>query len=262
MPQLNYEMPELLLGQIGDASPVRLDSYVNELLEQLSTLTLSGNGAGTYTVLIEGNNQSFTGTFVAGAPDAVTAIIDGLIAAFEVDGLLGTAVMTNADPDLDFDFLHTGIPYVLTILSNPGCVMSLATSQAAGGTNFPLGLCLAQSAAGDDVARVPTSDTDVLLGLSVRNIEIETNIGGSGETETEPGDTFSLMLEGDTVVFATTAVAAGGPVFVRHANGTAAAPLGSMSATDDGETVLLPGTRFKTTIAAAGLVRVTCNIPG
>ncbi len=74
MPQLNYDMPELLLGQIGDASPTRLDSYVNELLEQLSTITWSGNGAGTYTVRISGNNQVFTGSFVAGAPDAVARV--------------------------------------------------------------------------------------------------------------------------------------------------------------------------------------------
>jgi hypothetical protein len=264
MPQFDYTMPTLLLGQIGNADPRTIHSYANELLAQISDITFAGNGAGTYTVEVAdvGRNNVIVGTFVAGAPDAITVIIDGLIASFIENGLLSEANMVNSDPDLDFNFLNTGIDYTITLLSNPGGVMSVATTQAAGGTNVGLGLCVAQSAEGDLVARVPTADTDDLLGVVHRNIDVETNVGGSGVTEYEPGDTFSVMKQGEVVVFATTAVAAQGDVFVRHAAGTPAAPLGSMSATDDAETVQLPGAKFKTATTGPGLVRVTLNIPG
>lgn len=263
MPQTNYVMPTLLLGQVATADDVVIDgNYVNELFAQLSEITFAGNDAGDYTIQIEGGGELISATITADGVDAVTVLIDDMIAALQVDpNFANLATAANADPDLDLTFLHEGIVYVITFPSNPSGNMSVASSQAAGGTDVGLGLCMAQGG-GDDLAVPPTGVADFLLGITVRNPNVDTNTGNPlDDSVQEPGQNFSLLRVGVTAVQSDGGVTRGGPVFVRHANGTDAAPLGSLSSINDANTVQLPGARWRDGSTASGLTRVIANNP-
>lgn len=369
MPQTSFVQPTLLLGQIGDATPKTIDTYVNPLLAQISAITIGGNDAGTYAVRIEGGGEIIDASFVKAGAETVADIIDALILDLAVQsGFSGTATAAEADPDLDLVFLTPGIAYTITFPTNPSGNMSVANSQEAGGVDVPLAVVVAQG--GDGEARLPSSgpvagvsqvsvitlggtddgvytvtitgngftwvgtitassdtapvilgailagmegdlgfdadcdgsvaatvltftfnkpgvvysvvltvnqDTnmvltepvapaaaivgDTLLGFSVRNNEVEVNDGGTGETLTEPGGTFSVMRQGSTVARSTDTTTDGGAVFVKWQNGTAAEPLGSVSATSTADNRVVQGARWRGARTGAGLNRVTVNIP-
>jgi hypothetical protein len=265
MPQFDYTKNALLLGQISSATPWAIDSYLNELTAQVSRIALGGSDDGTYTVQIVGPEGTFTGTFVASG-DAITDIIDGLLAslndnAVNPDFEENVATGVNADPNLDLTFMHEGITYTITFPSNPAGNMTVSNTTEPGGARIGLGLCMAQGAA-DDLAVPPTDEADFLLGITVRNINTETNDGIQTSEDGYPGGSaMSLLRQGECTVQTEGAVTRGGPVFVRHAGATAAAPLGSLSSTDDAETVQLPGARWRTSTTAAGLAVVTVNNP-
>lgn len=363
MPQVQFVQPTLLLGQIGDATPKTIDSYVNPLLAQLSEITIAGNDAGTYAVRIEGGGEIIDASFVKAGAETVADIIDALIASLALQsGFSGTATALENDPDLELTFLTPGIVYTISFPTNPSGNMSVANSQAAGGVDVGLGLCLVQG--GDGEAQLPSaapaaqvsvitlggtddgtytvtitgnghvfvgtivasSDTaatilgtilstmeidagfdadcdgsiagsvltftfnkpgityavvltanpstnmvlttptaaavgDIILGFSVRNNEVEVNDGGSGDTLTVPGGTFSVMRQGGTVVRSTDTTTDGGAVYQMWQNGTVAEPLGSLSATSTANNRLVPGTRWRGARTGAGLNRVVVNIP-
>lgn len=207
-----------------------------EATAQTSVITLGGTTDGTFTVTITGNGLVFVGNFVASS-SSTADILGGLLDTLELepgfdancDGAIEAAVLT-------LNFSQLAVPYAVVLTSNPGTDMVLTQPVAA-------------------------TAGDVLLGLTTRNIDIETNIGGDGVTEQAPGTTLAVARQGVVTVRSTTTQVDGGKVFVRINTATVAEPLGSLSATDDATTTQLPGSRFRGARTGAGLTKVAVNIP-
>lgn len=223
----------VVVAQGGDGE-ARLPSAA--LTAQTSVITLGGTTDGTFTVTITGNGLVFVGNFVA-STSSTAEILGGLLDTLELepgfslncDGAIEAGVLT-------LNFSQLGVTYAVVLTSNPGTDMVLTTpTEAAVG--------------------------DILLGFSVENNEVKVNDGGSADTRTEPGGTFSVMRQGSTVARSTDTTTDGGAVFVKWQNGTAAEPLGSVSATQTADNVRLPGARWRGARTGAGLNRVVVNIP-
>jgi hypothetical protein len=207
-----------------------------EAVAQTSVITLGGTTDGTFTMTVTGNGLVFVGNFVASSSTAA-AILGGLLDTLEdsigfdanCDGAIVGSVLT-------LNFSQLGVSYAVVLTSNPGTDMVLTQPVA--------------PAAGD-----------VLLGLTTRNIDIETNIGGDGVTEQAPGTTLAVARQGVVTVRSTTTQIDGGAVFVKINTATVAEPLGSISATDDATTTRLGSSRFRGARTGAGLTKVAVNIP-
>jgi hypothetical protein len=265
MPQSSYDKALLLLGQIATTRPWSIVSRGNPLLAQQSTISFAAATAGDHTIRIVDStgNQVLSGTAAGGG--TVTALIDALIAALEADPEFLNVIesATNNDPDLDLVFKHSGLTYVIDFPANPGTDMTVANGQNAGGVNIGLGLAVIQNTTDDALASPLTAAAQPILGITCRNTVVENNDGNPlSTTNFKPGDEMSIMDSGCESVQTEGAVVSGGPVFARHDVGATAFALGSLSATDDGETVAVPNARWASSTTAAGLAKVVVNLPG
>lgn len=264
MPQQTYVKADFLLGQIATTRPWSIASKGNELLAQISTVSVAATPEdGVYTVRITDGDITVSGSFTASS-DTQAAIVAGLIADLEAQpNFNNIAAAVDASPDITLNFIHTGIVYTVDFPSNPGPGdLSVVTTQAAGGTAIGLGLAVVPGSA-DNLATAMTATGEVILGITTRNTAIEVNTGVQTDvTEFAAGTEMSILQEGTIAVQTEGAVAQGGLVFARHDVGTTAFALGQLSATDDAETVQVPNARFDTTLTAAGLARVIVNLPG
>jgi len=264
MPQTSYNKALMLLGQIATTRPYTILSRNNPLLEQISTISFGAATAGAHTIrIIDSTGQQVLSGSAAGG-GTITALIDALIADLQADPDYANVVASavNANPDLVLTFKFEGLSYTIDFPANPATDMTLVTTQAAGGPSVGLGLAVIEGAGADDMAPL-TAGTQRVLGITVRNTVVEENSGDPlDSTRYLAGSEVSIMDSGACVVQTEGAVTKGGNVYARHAVGATAFALGSLSATDDGETVLVPNASFDTTLAAAGLARVRVNLPG
>jgi hypothetical protein len=223
----------LVVAQGGDGEAVL---PTGEPLAQTSVITLGGTDDGVYTVTITGNGFTWVGTITASS-DTAPVILAAILAGMEGDlGFDADCDGSVAATVLTFVFNKPGIAYTVALTVNQDTNMVLTTP-------------------------VVAQDGDVMLGVTSRNIDIETNVGGDGDTEFEPGDTLSVVRQGVVTVRATETVTDGAPAFVRISSATVAEPLGSLSATDTANTTRLLGSRWRGARTGAGLSLLTVNIP-
>lgn len=271
MPQFTFDHPVATLGAKATANSCVINSYANELLAQISALAFSGNlSAGDYTFQVEGPEGVFAFTLSAAGGETPAAASTAFVALLDVDpDALGLFAASDLAPGVGLDFLHTGAVYTLTITSNPGGVMSVSTSQAAGGTEIGLGLGVVPGtgeASGAPHVRAPeagTVDAD-FLGVSTREtLDVLVNEGNVTTPNVyAPGSVLAVMEEGDVWVRTEDSAAFNGAVYMRTQNGTTDAPLGGFRSDDGGgDAILISGARFRTASTGPGLVRLTLNRP-
>jgi hypothetical protein len=124
----------------------------------------------------------------------------------------------------------------------------------------PFGVALAQGAS-DGLCKLPSSSTDKIIGVAVLEQTKEQALG-SGVVNYPAGSMISVMKRGRVNVLAESAVAAGGPVYVRFASGAGGSQLGAMRAdADTGSAMLVDGASFTTSVAAGGVAVVDMNLP-
>jgi len=266
MPQYGYgRQPRLQLGQVHSMDPCAVDSYLNPLIPQISTVTFAGAGSGDYTIQIQGEEGTFDVTINA-AP-ATAALF---VAAFDADGDLDN-IVSAADVgggDLELTFLNPGRGYRVSLTENPSADMTLATTQTPGGPSLPLGAAVAFGADGEtEVASVgPATLAANIVGVTVRNEAIEFNrgnLGGfQGDDEFVAGETVSVGRLGEFVVRVEDAVAAGAACFVRIATPPAGSVFGAFrSDADGGAAIVLPSARYRTSTDGAGLAVISIGLP-
>jgi len=265
MPQFNYDRPLLQLGQFGTASPWTVDSYINELLAQQSTLTAGGVAtAGTYTLEIVAPEGTFSVDVVAVGGESTAVLLGAIEAAILADpDFLNILVPSLADPVLTLDFIHPGIAYALTMISNPGANITIATAQAPGGTFLPIGVGLVPGS-GDGFATLPgaaTVDADFLGVFVCGVVDVQVATGVAPDPNgVAAGNCLSAMSMGDTVVSVEDAVAFNGQVFMRTQNPGLNQAVGNFrSDADGGDAIALTGIRFRSVTTGPGLARVSIN---
>lgn len=261
MPQFSYD-PVIpgVLGQVAEFLPRTIDTLINPVPFQQSTVTVATFPDGNYVITVVGEEGTFTATFVAVA--STTALItDGLAAAWTADAdnnNIATATSDGASI-VTLDFLHAGFSYTVTVAS-PVSDMTTALIQSATGIAIPLGIGVATD--DGEFGRLPTAG-DVTLdiwGVSVRNVNLVQQLVTSAPTETEflQADALSILREGACFVEPEVAVAVNDLVSVRI-DGVGVA--GAMSNLVDGDHVTISG-RWKTATTAGGqLAKVLLNTP-
>ncbi len=263
MPQFEYAYPQSQNGMIATTSPWSIDSYLNALLAQQSTITATGTAtAGNYTVQIDGEEGSFSVTVTMAGGESTTVFTAALVAAFDADpDLLNIVAATDNDPVTTLDFLHAGLDYTLSLTSNPGGFLALALAQAAGGTDIPLGVGVVPGAA-DGEAQLPGAgsvDAD-FLGIFVNAVvDVKVNDGQAfaAVDHVSPGQCLSVMNMGEVFVSVEDAVAFNGQVFMRIQNPGPGQSLGGFrSDADGGNAIALTGARFRQTTTGPGIARV------
>lgn len=266
MPQFDFVQEQLLLGAVATANAGGgdIDSYTNEVLAQANTIPIGGTTDGTYTVQLDGEEGTFTFSFVAVAQTA-DQIADGLAAAATADPDLLNIVTVAGTPGTPvlLTFLHANQAWTITFPSNPGTNMTLTTTTAAGGTDIGLGLVVVSGTAQNFViAPTVASVAADFLGVTERSLFAQINRGIPTEVDAfEPGNTVSVLSRGDIVVFSEDAVTANAPVFVRT-TATGTEVFGAVrSDADGGDALTWPGAIFRDTSTAAGLVRIRVNLP-
>lgn len=256
MPQFSYARRSAFAGMLDRPFEVReIESKTNELKAQISTITLAGFGAGVYTVRLSqastGREYDFSAT---SAGVSTNAIIVDLIAAIDAEpDTAGLLESTNSDPDLVLTFDHPGDAWTISFPSNPSGNMSVATTQAAGGTDIPLGRVLAFSG---DFVSLPSGVADAaLLGVSVRNAN-SAAVDYDNVPEYVPGSTVAVLTKGYAWVEVEDAVTEGGSVFVR-VTATGTEELGRCrSDADGGDAIAMTSAKFKTSTSGAGIALV------
>lgn len=264
MSQNSYTHPVLVNGQIASGVNRTVRSRTNELLAQISNIaSAAAPGAGDYTVRLESRGEVVEATYTSPGGESQADIVDGIIAAFG-DDLLNIATLVDNGNDFDINFLATGRVWTVTLLSNPGGNLTHTISQAAGGTDIPLGVGVVRGSA-EDLASLPDSgstDPD-FIGITVRNTDSEVNDGSDvGVDAFKPGSVLSILTIGDGVCVCETAFVEGGNVFVRIDNPGPGQSLGGIrNDVDGGNAVQLRGARFLSTGAAGELCKYTINRP-
>ena len=117
MPQTDYNFIEAILGQLAVYDPASIDSLVNTLPSQQSTVVTAGvDTAGDYVITVVGEEGTFTASFTRVAENTA-AITDGLAAAWLADAAnANIATMTSDGVDTNtLDFLHAGNGYTVTV---------------------------------------------------------------------------------------------------------------------------------------------------
>lgn len=101
-------------------------------------------------------------------------------------------------------------------------------------------------------AKLPSADTDVLLGITIRDLAIENTSVGSNLSEYSEGDVMSVLREGSINVVAEEAVVPGDPVYFYHTANAGKVPGDFVKAPDATFTTLIPGATWELTQATVG----------
>lgn len=269
MPQLNYgQQPVAVVGQVATNEEPTIDTLINELLAQISVLTVGGTAsAGDYVITATGpDGEVVTATFTRVA-ETNDGISDGLLAAVnDDDAWANIAEASDSGTDeLTLTFVHPGRVYTI-VTSAPGTgTLVSANSQNAGGTDIELGVVVAEGSA-DDLAAIVDAATvdDDFAGIVVRGIDALVNdFGeGGGTPNYGPDSAMSVLRRGECWVLVEDAVTKGGDVFVRTQNAGAGDPLGLMrSDADGGDAIAMTNARFSSSTTGRGLAKVRINRP-
>ena len=260
MPQFSYAQPTRRLGQIARGVHTTIDSYTNQVPLQVNTTTSGGTTDGTYTIRVKAPSGDVDFSFVA-----VTQTADQIAAGLRAAGvaqveLLNIATVTGATDEVILNFLHaTGENIVVEYVSNPATNLTGVDTVSAVGSVIPLGVAVAQGT--DDKLMALPSGSVTILGITILNTRAQLNTGDSAQVDgTVPGQVGSVARQGTVTVMATQAVTAGAAVYARNAAATTALPLGSLSDSAT-SSLVVPGARWRTSTAAAGLADVTINNP-
>lgn len=265
MPQFTYTQPTAFAGMLADGGRLDVVSAVNPLLPQISTITIGGVAtAGAHTIRVSAPEGDIDVTWTATGGESIAATVAAIVAAFDAESDLSNIVVaTDASPDITLTFIHEGEDYTVTLVSNPGSNMSLATTQAAGGTGIPLGrgVSYAANSDGGTVTLTSVSTIGLFAGVAVRsdaNVMVNsTEASFTDVTEFEPGAEVSILRSGRCWVYVTQAVEIGDVAYCKYQNGTTAAPLGSWS--DSPTDSVNSGGRFLTTTTGPGLALLELN---
>lgn len=264
MPQFSYDFAEAILGQLAVYDPASIDSLINELPKQQTTVTTGGTATnGLYTITVVGEEGTFTASFDRQAAETTAAITDALAANWAAQPAnLNIATMTSDTVSVNtLDFLHAGSQYTVTVSAPaPGTLVAALVVNPVG-VNIPLGIAVTSD--DGEFARLPTTGDVVtdIWGITVRNADLiqELSLPSASELEFLPADALSVMRAGEAWVAPEVAVAVNDPVFVRVV-ATGSEQAGALSNVLDGDNVLIPG-RWKTAAAAGVLARVLINLP-
>jgi hypothetical protein len=274
MPQTSYVRPIARNGQLARLGPKDIDSYVNPLLAQITSILWAGTtNDATYSMRIQADGVDITIDFVPGGATTPDAVAVGLTAAALVDPVLtdmlnvGTVADAVADTT-DTTFIHPGIVYTVTAIIGVGGngTGTVTNDTDAGGTAINLGVAVAV-VAGDDTAAaaVVAGTTDLqVAGITVLNTEAEVNTGVQTDVDNFlPGDEMSVARSGVFWLLVEDAVTKGGAVFFRNDNATGQdEAIGRLrSDVDGGDATALTGAKFGTSTTGAGLAEVKLNRP-
>lgn len=268
MPQLNYgQQPQWILGQIAQGSEPQIDSYTNEELAQISTLTLAGvtDDAGDYSFSLEGpDGENYSSTYTSAGSQTSDAIAAAWLTDLQADDDLANiaAVTKTGTGVLTFAFIHPGRAYSFTTTVVAGTAV-VANTQAAGGVNIPLGVAVEHGSA-DDFASLldgSTADADI-AGVTTRGLDALVHDYGSNDGLFEPGQTMNVLHEGDVIVYVEDAVTKGAGAFTRIANAVAGKTLGTFrSDADGGDAIAMTGAKYQSSTTGAGLAILRVNRP-
>lgn len=266
MPQLSYDLPIAVLGQLAIYDPAHIDSLVNNVPAQQTDAVTAGTVTdGVYSITVVGEEGTFVASHTRSGAETTADVTDALEAAWIALGsaVLNIATMTSDGTDTNqIDFLHPGNSYtVTTVAPSPGTLVATLIVDP-NGSNIPLAIGISTTD-GVTARLLTTGDlvTDI-WGIVVRNAELVQELGQPTPTVLEflPADALSVMRSGEAWVAPEVAVAVNDPVFIRVvATGTEQA--GALSNVVDGtDNVLVPG-RWKTAAAAGELAKVLINLP-
>ena len=235
MPQYDYQRIAGSPGMLAIWRPEDLDSLVVKVPAQEDDVPIGGTTDGTYTMAIQGEEGTFTASFVASGNTA-DEIAAGLAANVVAQVPLYNVVKASAvGTPVKLAFIHPGSSYAITFPSNPGGNMSLSPVTSPLGTPIPLG----HAVCSDDgkTARAPKlGDTAAQFwGCSVRNSDLLNPIDGLNgrDIQFQPGIMLSAAPKGTVWVPTETAVAVNDPVFFRVDAG-AGQTFGAFGAVADG----------------------------
>lgn len=266
MPQLSYDIPIAVLGQLATYDPENIDSLIVLVPNQQTDVVTGGTAAdGVYSITVVGEEGTFVAAFDRQSAEDDAAITDALAAAWLALGsaVLNIATMTSDGVDTNqLDFLNAGNGYTVTsVAPSTGTLVSTLIVDP-DGSNIPLGIGI--STTDGEFARLLTTGdlvTDI-WGIVVRNSELVQDFNQSVPTVLEflPADSLSVMRSGEAWVAPEVAVVVNDPVFIRVV-ATGAEQAGALSNVVDGtDNVLVPG-RWKTSAAAGELAKVLINLP-
>jgi hypothetical protein len=270
MPQYSYDAKTAFAGQIAQAlRPTALESYANPKKAKIHTTTIAGFDAGTYTIRLSkaSTGEEFDISAAAGASIALTCTALET-AGDAMDELLNIVVVSKTATTVVLSFIHPGDDWDISYPSNPNSNMSGVTTQAAGGTDIPVGVAVvAASNPGDDdnglFCALPSgSSVDAnFIGITTRNVA--SNVMDYDQTGqvSEPGDIVSVMTEGVIWVETEDTVAYGGTVYVRI-TASGSEQLGAFrSDADGGDAIVMTGAKFYSATSGAGLAKIKINRP-
>ncbi len=264
MPQFVHNQAQWVNGQITRTSPCSKDSYVNELMSQITTITVGGTTNGLYSIQVVGEEGTFTASFTAS-----TSTADDIAAGLQTNWndqpelTSNIAVATVATNVVTLPFLHAGFVYIVTAPDQPSA-LTVANTQTAGGTSIELGVGVVQGSSDEFVVAPETGKVDAdFIGITVRNVETNVNRGSAIIDDVFlPSDSVTVLREGVCAVVTEDAVAANAAVFVR-VTATGTEKFGAFrSDVASGDAVQLLGAKFRTsTSGPGGIAEVTINRP-
>lgn len=276
MPQFAYgNQPTALNGQVADASPEAVDSYINEIVAQQSNIAAGAGVAGAgevYTLTAVGADGSTVAVSTAAQAGGETAtqILTELALAWNADPeAAGIALATDNTGDVDLDFVAVGVAFNVTLPDQTSATV-VTTPTAAGGANVGLAVAVAYGATDESAVSLVVGSVDAdVIGLTVRNMAIHVQENPSGaivNDQIAPGEMLSVLRQGTLVALCEDAVTKGAPVFVRKdnvsGNQTAGDPIGMpRSDADTTSAIQLTGARFAETTTARGLAKIELNRP-
>ncbi|KYC42073.1 hypothetical protein WA1_18905 [Scytonema hofmannii PCC 7110] len=149
---------------------------------QVSTITVGTAAVNTaYNVLVDGQTVTYQST----ATDTATGIRDGLIAEINLASLGVRATATGAGT-----FTLTGYPGVAfsAVITGGGTGYAIApTATAAQSSPIGFGLAVVRATTDkEDVARIPTANTQQFLGVTLHSQKAQYYGGGASYDNTEP----------------------------------------------------------------------------
>jgi hypothetical protein len=238
--QTSFTRSTYVNGQHADNRPRSVISRVNELLAQESRVTNAGTTDGIYTFTITGEEGSFVGTYTASS-DTTLEILQGIIDDLETQpDAVALFTFTAVDTGTDYARIVSKIPgrsYTVVVNADAGGTMAHVLTQAAGGTDIPIGRAVVRGTTSKD-AKLPnaTSVSSDCLGIVRRGSDLL--IYDSAEANTldrvPPGGVMEPVEMGSIAVSGIeTAWLDGEPVFVRRIASTSQ-DLGALRNSSDG----------------------------
>lgn len=264
MPQTSYDFIEAILGQLAVYDPASIDSLVNTLpAQQTSVVTGGTETAGVYSITVVGEEGTFVASLTRVA-ETNAQITDALAADWLANsGGANIATMTSDGVDTNtLQFLHSGAGYTVTVSAPAPGTLTAALLTDPTGSNIPLGVMVISD--DGEFGRLPTTG-DVAgdaWGVTIRNAELVQELSLSQPTDLEflPAAAMGVMREGECWVAPEVAVAVNDPVFFRVV-ATGSEQAGAFSnVADGGDNVQVAG-RWKTAAAAGELALLLLNMP-